>query len=517
MYETGVVYLVGTGPGDPGLITIRGMALIERADAVVYEPAIPSSLLDRCAKDTVLVPAGGRADGSDHPQHIHEMLIQLAEDGKTVVRLYKEDPFLFGKGVEEAKALTRAGIPFEVIPGVSVGLAAPAYAGVPLCLPGEASSFTVVEVSDAGPAPDYSALARNEGTLVILSSAERIGEIAQNLLGAGMPGETWAVAIERGGLAGQRVSEERLDRAAKAAVEENLQGSIVLVVGEVGRHRWEMNWFEGRPLHGRCVLVTRPREQAEDFVGHLEEIGAEVMVVSAIRIAAPSDWGPLDRAIENLGAYDWIIFTSANGVRYFAERLAALGADSRAFSGESRIVAIGPGTAQMLESVLRLRADVIPEKFVAEGILEALPKAEIAGKKVLIPRAAEAREILPDTLRAWGAEVDVPAAYQTLPGDKEELAQLRIELKAGRIDMVTFTSSSAVRHFVALVGEEEIPSLMDGVAVASIGPVTSQTARELGLEPEVEASESTVRGLAREIVDYFRFHPALDWDDSWSR
>ncbi|MDA1001426.1 MAG: uroporphyrinogen-III synthase [bacterium] len=517
MYETGVVYLVGTGPSDPGLITARGLALLEHADVVVYEPSIPAALLERCSKNAVLIPADGRTDDSDSPRHVHEILIQLAEDGKKVVRLHQEDPFLFGKGVEEAKALTRAGIPFEVIPGVSVGLAAPAYAGIPLCIPGESTCFTVLEVSGADPPHDYSALARNEGTLVILTSADRIGEIARNLLDAGLPGETWSVAIERGGLADQRVSEDRLDGAARTAVDRKLQGSIVLVVGEAGRHRWEMNWFEGRPLHGRRILVTRPREQAEDFVAHLEEVGAEVRVVPAIRLAAPAEWGPLDRAIGNLGAYDWVIFTSANGVRFFAERLAALGADSRVFSRESRIVAIGPGTAKALESALRLRADVVPKKFVAEGILEALPKEEMAGRRVLIPRAAEAREILPDTLRAWGAEVDVVSAYQTLPGGGEEVVRLRAELKEGRIDMVTFTSSSTVRHFVDMVGENKIADLMSGVAVASIGPVTSQTARELGLDPEVEARESTVRGLTREIADYFRFHPALDWDDPWSR
>ncbi|MEE9276353.1 MAG: uroporphyrinogen-III synthase [bacterium] len=510
MYDTGIVHLVGAGPGDPGLLTRRGADLLARADAVVFEPPAPVEMLELCGPDCLRIEAGRAASGAPDPKPVHERLIELAEEGKTVVRLHREDPFVFGQGVEEAKALSRAGIPFEVVPGVSLGLAAPAYAGIPLVHQGGTSRFTVVG-EEYGALPDFRSLAREEGAIVFHIAAERLGEMAEGLLAGGMDPGTWTVIIDRGGLPAQRVIESALEKAPEAAELGGLSGPIVAVVGEAGRLRWELNWFEGRPLHGRRILVTRPREQAGELADRLEEAGAEVLIVPTIRIAPPEDAGPLDEAIGRLGDYDWAMFTSANGVRFFADRLRARGLDARAFAAGCRILAVGPGTARALEERLRLRADLVPERYVAEGAIEALEGEDLAGKRVLIPRAAEARETLPLALRERGAEVDAVPAYRSLPGEAEGAARLRRGLAEGEIDMVTFTSGSTVRNFVEMVGAERLPEAMGRAAVASIGPVTSEAVREAGLPLHVEAHESTVRALAREIADFYRFHPAMSW------
>ncbi len=265
---------------------------------------------------------------------------------------------------------------------------------------------------------------------------------------------------------------------------------------------------DARPLRGLRILITRPREQAGEFAALLEALGAEPVLAPVIRIAPPEDWGPLDAAIGRLKVYDWVIFTSANGVRFFAERLAGSGGGDRAFGRGCRIVAIGPGTARALEEALGVRADAMPERYVAEGVLEALAGEEVAGRRVLIPRAAEAREILPETLRERGASVEVVTAYRTLQTELAEAGSLREDLAEGRIDMVTFTSSSTVRGFVEAVGAEALRELMAPVAVASIGPVASGTARRFGLEPQVEAEVSTVEGLVQAIADFYRPGPA---------
>ncbi len=257
------------------------------------------------------------------------------------------------------------------------------------------------------------------------------------------------------------------------------------------------------PLGGRRILITRPREQADEFREILEGLGAETLVAPTIRIAPPEDWGPLDAAIGALGAYDWVIFTSVNGVRFFGERLRELGADAGALAPDVRILAIGPATGQAVEDVLGRGADGVPEQYVAEGILEMMDGEKMGGKRILIPRAAVAREILPDTLRRRGAEVDVPPAYRTLPAEEADAEKTRTEIGAGRVDMVTFTSSSTARNFAEIFRGESIREAMGRVAVASIGPIASETAREVGLEPDVEAEVSTIPGLAHAIVDFY--------------
>ncbi len=517
MYETGVVYLVGAGGGDPGLITSRGREVLARADVVVYDASLSGDLLELCSSGCERVEATPDGQEKGLAAGMRSLLVDYAEEGKTIVRLYPGDPYNFGLCVEEAKLLTREGIPFEVIPGLSVGLAAPTFAGIPLYVGEGPGGFSVVEYPlPAGKSLRKSAycdLANDGGTIVFNLRAEDVKSLAGDLAAGGVSGSTSLAIISQGGSPAQRVLETKLGSASLAKEGSQIEGDVVAIVGEVNRFRWELNWFEGRPLHGRRILITRPREQADEFARLLEEVGAEPLIVPTIRIMPPDDWMPLDTAIRRLETYDWVVFTSANGVRFFSERLSASGRDARAFASESRILAIGPATARALADILRIRADAIPEKYVAEGILEMLSGEELSGKRFLIPRAIVAREILPAKLAERGAEVDLVPAYQTLPADAADVERLRSDIREGRVEMVTFTSSSTVRSFAELPGEDFLRETMDRVAVASIGPITSETAREMGLPPHVEAEISTARGLARAIVDFYRFSPVVDWRD----
>ncbi len=504
MVESGIVYLVGAGPGNPHLLTRRGEEVLGRADFLAYDAALPPRLLGLCPGGCERIEADkARAAG------VRSAMVEGAKEGKTAVRLYRDDPFLSGQGVEDAKALARAGVAFEVVPGIPHALAASAFAGIPLLHEGLADRFTVVNANPAGGgALDFEALAKNGGTLVFQGEAESVPRLIGSLLAGGFSPDLDLSVILEGGLPLQRVIEGNLGGMARAVKETPLHGSAVIVAGKVNRLRGELGWLEERPLHGRRILVTRPREQAGEFARHLEDAGAEVGECPAIRIAAPQDWGPLDAAVAKLDSYDWIIFTSANGVRFFAERLRDAGRDARAFGKGARIVAIGPGTGNALEEHLRLRSDVLPETYVAEGVLEALAGEEIRGKRVLIPRALEAREVLPETLREREAAVEVVAAYRTLCAEDQEADSLRRDLAENRWDMITFTSSSTVRNFVDMMGAGDSGEGSGRgrveASLASIGPVTSATLREFGLAPNVEAKDSTVQGLARAIANFYR-------------
>ncbi len=518
MYETGVVYLAGAGTGDPALLTRRCGEVLERAEVVVFEPSLSVELRELfplgCERIEA-VPAGVSSAVSG-------TLVNRAEEGKVVVRLYGGDPYHSRECVDEARALTREGIPFEVIPGVIPGVTAPTFAGIPLS-PAAAGGFLVAEFPLPGGGElrksAYCRLADEGSTLIFMTRSDRVSGLKSGLMAGGVSATTPVAIIEGGGSPSQRVIETTLEAAPDAADAPDSEVSpapCVVVVGEVTRLRLELNWFEGRPLHGRRILITRPREQADRFARVLRELGVETLIAPTIRITEPEDWSPLDAAIEELASYAWVIFTSANGVRFFADRLLASGRDARAFGKGARILAIGPATARALEDTLRIRADGVPERYVAEGILEMIPGEDLAGRdlagqRILIPRALEAREILPETLGERGAEVNVVPAYRTLPAEEADVERIRAEFGRGRIEMVTFTSSSTVRNFVEMLGEDFIGESMRGVAVASIGPVTSQTAREMGLELHLEAEVSTIPGLARAIVDYYRFSPAVDW------
>lgn len=482
------VALVGAGPGDPGLLTVRGAELLRAAEAVVYDRLASQELLDLVPLDAERIFVGkAPGDVAMTQDEINETLVRLGSAGKRVVRLKGGDPFVFGRGGEEAQALQDAGVEFEVVPGITSAVSAPAYAGIPVTHRGLSTHVTVVtgheDPTKGRTDVDWEALAAAGGTLVILMGVGRIEEIARRLVAGGRDTSTPVAAVTRATHPDQESRRSTLGEVADAGLP-GLSPPSVIVVGAVAD--LDLGWFERRPLFGRTVVVTRAREQASGLRQRLEALGAQVVELPTIRIDEVSF------SLPDLGAYRWIVFTSANGVRAFFERgLAAAGLDARAL-GRSRVAAIGPGTAEALAQ-RGVSVDVVPERFVAESLLDALP-AEGNGAEVLIPRAAEARDVLPDGLSERGYGVDVLPVYRTTRVEPDPVS---LELvREGRVDCVTFTSSSTVTNFVDVVGvPDPVP------AVVSIGPITSATARQVGLPPTAEASEHTINGLVTAVVD----------------
>ncbi len=485
------VYLVGTGPGDPGLMSARALELVATADVIVYDRLIPSSALDGARSDAQLIYAGKEGGGESMPQaEIDRLLVSHGRSGaELVVRLKGGDPFVFGRGGEEAEALLAAGVPFEIVPGVTAGVAAPAYAGIPVTHRGAASAVAFVTGHEdptkaSGNALDWDALARFPGTLVFYMGLRQLESIASRLVAGGRAASEPAAVIERGTLANQRVVVGTLDTIVGVAGAERVQAPALVVVGEVVALGERLAWFaQARPLAGVSVAVTRARAQASGLAGRLRALGAAVVEAPAIRIV------PLDGPAPELGRYDLICLTSPNGVRLLFARLAAAGLDARALAG-ARVAAIGPGTARAL-SEHGVIADVVPEQFVAEGLVEALADVPVA--RALVARAAEARDVLVDGLCSRGAQVDVVALYETVA---EALDPGQVDAVRSA-DYVTFTSSSTVRYLVQSLGGDG-----SGVSgrLVSIGPVTSATLREHGLSPDVEATRHDVDGLVEALV-----------------
>lgn len=485
------VYLVGAGPGDPGLLTLRGAELLARAEVVVYDRLSVATLLDLAPAGAERISVGkgpGRASATQ--EDINRLLVEHGGAGRQVVRLKGGDPLVFARGGEEAAALLAAGVPFEIVPGVTSALAVPAYAGVPVTHRGVSTSFTVVtgQPGTGAVEPDWDAIARVGGTLVILMGVARRAEIAGRLLAAGLAPGTPVAATTWGTRPEQRTVRTTLAGLGSAPVE----SPAVMVVGAVAG--LDLRWYEARPLFGRRVVVTRAREQASDLVERLGSLGAETVELPVIEIAGPADGGAaLSACVRRLGAYDWVAFTSANTVHRFFAALSAAGLDTRALGG-LQVAAIGPGTAAALAGH-GLRADLLPERFVAESVVDAFP----AGPgRVLLPRAAVARDALPDGLAAKGWAVDVVEAYRTVAGtpSAEALAL------AARADAVTFTSSSTVTNFLAVARDVPVPPV-----VACIGPVTADTARAAGLDVSVVAGEHTIEGLVAALLGAFAGEP----------
>lgn len=494
----GMVYMVGAGPGDPGLITVKGLECLRRAQVVVYDRLINASLLKEAPPDAEFVFAG-KAPGKKalSQEEINLLLVARGKEGKVVCRLKGGDPFVFGRGGEEAEALAAAGVPFEVVPGVTSAIAVPAYAGIPVTHRGLSSSFAVVtgheEASKAESTTPWEALAEME-SLVFLMGMENLEQITQQLLRHGSSPQKPVALIRWGSFPQQETLVGRLGDIAAKAREAGFESPAVIVMGEVVALRQKLRWFDNKPLFGLRVLVTRTREQAGQLSSLLAEQGAQPLELPLIRIEPPADASALDAALDRLGDFDWIVFTSANGVKVLWERLTGLGKDARALGG-AKLCAIGPATARELEQH-GLRADFVPEEYIAEAILEGI--GPIKGKRILLPCAAEAREVLAEGLRLRGALVEEVATYRTLPTEATGLKEM---LKG--VDMVTFTSSSTVRSFCQALGEEAA-SLMGGIKVACIGPVTARTAEELGLNVDIMAQEHTIPGLVRAILEYRR-------------
>lgn len=487
------VFLVGAGPGDPGLLTLRGAEALQMADVVVYDRLSVSALLDLAPAEAERISVAKSAGRAVMAQDdINALLVEKAKQGLTVVRLKGGDPFVFARGGEEAAALAAAGLHYEVVPGVTSAIAVPAYAGIPVTLRHSSTSFTVItghEDPDKSDEVNWEAAAQLGGTIIILMGVGRLPKIVDRLLAGGLPADTPAAAIRWG----TRPEQHTVRSTLGAIALEPLESPSVIVVGHVAAH--DLSWFESRPLFGKKVVVTRPRHQSSVLADRLRDEGADALIVPTIEIVDPVDEGAaLGAAISQLSSYDWLVLTSANGAARFCERLR----DARDVAGV-RIAAIGPGTAEVLAEH-NLIADLVPERFIAESLLEVFPLPQSnSGGRVLLARAAVARDVLPDGLRELGWRVDVVDAYRTIPVVPTESDRERIRTA----DIVTFTSSSTVDNWVAAFGVDTVPRL-----VACIGPITADTARRAGLHVDVIAEVHTIDGLVDALVQRESHHDA---------
>jgi uroporphyrinogen III methyltransferase / synthase len=501
----GFVSLVGAGPGDPDLLTLAGQQRLAEAEVVIYDRLVGQPILRHCRPETEMVFAGKSPAGHTLTQdEINDLLVQKSRAGKRVVRLKGGDPFVFGRGGEEALALAAAGVPFEVIPGVTSAIAAPAYAGVPVTHRGLASSFAVItgheDDTKEEASVDWPKLATAVDTLVVLMGAAALDVISKALIAGGRSPDTPAVSIQWGSTPDQRSVAAPLRRIADAVRDEGLGTPLLTVIGEVASLRDHISWFESRPLFGKRVLVTRTREQASRISDLLRREGAIPVELPAIDIVLVVQEEVLEACLSRLSSrlYNWCVFTSQNAVDYFHSYVWGSGSDARLFSG-CRLGAIGSATAAALERI-GLRADLLGRTASSEGLLEAMKEQELAGTRILFPRAEGGQTVLVDGLRALGAEVDEFVMYQSLPPPSVDETALKL-IRAGDIDVATFASSSSVANLATLLGAD-FERLKRSV-VACIGPVTAETARKHGLEVAVEPAEQTIDALVRALRDHY--------------
>lgn len=504
----GVVYLVGAGPGDPGCLTLRGRECLSRADVVIYDYLANAELLGFAPERAERVFAGKHGAGPHllEQSDINELLVEHATAGRTVVRLKGGDPLVFGRGGEEAEALAAAGLPFEIVPGVTSALAGPTYAGIPVTHRDWVSGVTVLTGHEATgravPRVDWNKVATAGNTLVLLMGLTQLRDNLAKLLAAGLPPDTPAAALRWATRPDQEVVEGTVASLAKRVEERRIRPPVTIVIGEVVRLRERMDWFERRPLFGKRVWVTRAKNQASAFTSLLAERGADVVECPVIEIRPISETAETcERAFGSLADYDWLLFTSANGVDVFFERLFASGRDVRALGG-TRIGVIGTETGRAL-SRFHVHADLTPDDFKAEGLLDALESFDLSGARVLLPRAKGARAVLPETLEARGATVEEIATYESV---RPEGAEERLkEMVATRPpDCLTFTSSSTVTNFVGLLDAAGIErSALRDARIACIGPITAGTARDAGFRVEVVPDEYTIQDLTDAIVSAF--------------
>ena len=499
--KNGRVYLVGAGPGDLGLVTLRAKECIERADVVVYDHLANPEILGWARENAEIIYAGKQAGTHALPQdEINRTLIEKAKAGKEVVRLKGGDPFVFGRGSEEAKAIVDAGIGFEIVPGVTSAVAGPAYAGIPLTHRGESSHVTFFtgheDPSKEKSAVDYGALARLGGTQVMLMGVERIGAIAREMMANGVPHDL-PVALVRWATTGrQKTLTGTLENIAQRVAESAFEPPAVAVFGDVVRLRKDLKWFEDRPLSGKRIVVTRTRKQAGALSNQLRALGADVLELPTIRIEPPSDLHEFGELVQDAHIYDWIVFTSPNGVDAFFEMFFKLYDDAREIGG-AKIAAIGPATAQRVRD-FHLDVDLQPEEFVAESVVRQFQKqGGVENLRILIAHAEKARDVLPRELSKLGAIVDEAFVYRTVPETRDVTGARQRFLEEGA-DLITFASSSTVENFLAL----GLP-WPKGMRVASIGPITSRTAVEHGLKVDIEARRHDVEGLVEAIRKFF--------------
>ncbi len=497
---------MGAGPGDPDLITLKGRNCIREATVVVYDYLASTSLLRYAAKDAEIIYVGKK--GGDHTlsqDGINALIAEKALQGHTVTRLKGGDPFIFGRGGEEAEVLVDHQIPFEVVPGVTSAIAAPAYAGIPLTHRQMTSTLAFVtgheDPTKSSSSIDWPSLSKAVGTLVFLMGVKNLPHIVARLIENGKPANT-PVALVRWGTTSKQVTVTgTLENIVARVEEKKLKAPAIIVVGDVVALRSSLSWFEKRPLFGKTIVVTRAREQASDLVTRLQALGANCLECPTIKIRPPKDSTPLRTAIQNLENYQWIVFTSVNGVASFFDHLFACQKDVRAL-GHLRTAAIGPATAHKLRTY-GLTTDIVPESYRAESVVAAFSKETVGGLRILLPRAELARPVLPVELRKQGAMVDEVTAYCT-DQDHQNVEALMTALTSRQVDMVTFTSSSTVKNFTALFSSpESLTDLMNGVTVASIGPITADTLHDLGMPPHLIAEEYTIPGLCGAILGHY--------------
>ena len=503
MTKQGKVYLIGAGPGDPGLLGLKAKECLETADAVVYDRLADPRILAFARKDAEMVYVGkASANHTMRQPDINKLLVKLAQEGKTVARLKGGDPFVFGRGGEEAIELLEAGQPFEFVPGVTSAIAVAEYAGIPVTHRHVATSFAVItgheDPTKGASTINWQGLATAVDTLVFLMGVENIEKISKQLIANGRSADCPAAVIRWGTHPEQRTLVTTLGSAAADVKANNLKPPAIFIVGEVVKLRKQLQWFDNKPLFGKTVIVTRARAQASELTKKLEAQGAKVIEAPAIKIVPASDYAPLDNAIQRLAEYKWLVFTSANGVDYFFERLLNAGKDARALANV-KLAAIGSATAQALAG-RGLTADLVPSAYKAEELAEALAGEIVQGDKILIARAKVAREVLPESLRKLGAEVDVAVAYETV-ADCDNKDELLAALQDGGASIVTFTSSSTVTNLLKILdGKKE---LLQNAALAAIGPVTADTLRKHGLNPAIEAEKYTIDGLMQAIENFY--------------
>lgn len=508
MKKEGVVYLVGAGPGDIGLLTVKGLECLRKAEVVIYDFHLNAQILNYISQDAEFIYAGKRGGHHTMTQdQINEAIVHKAKEGKIVCRLKGGDPFVFGRGGEEAQVLSGAGIRFEVVPGVSSSVAAPAYAGIPLTHRLYSSSFAVIpgyeDTTKEESAIDWSKLATGVGTLVFLMAVKNIEVLSQKLIENGRTPDTPVAVIRWGTRPDQRTLVGTLKDIAGLVKERDIRPPAVTVVGDVVKLRNELRWYDVKPMFGHRVLVTREHSDGFEPLG---DLGAEIIRFSTVEVVPPETWEGLDCAIERVGGYHWLIFTSANGVKYFFMRLFERSVDIRELQG-IKVCAIGKKTAAEVEK-LGIRVDLVPEKFRAEGLIEAFVKLHganggeggadsLKGMKFLLPRAEVAREVFPEKVRELGGQIDVPVAYRAV---KPEMHGKRLKrfLKEGRITIATFTSAATFTNFMDIMGEDA-DDLLKGVMIAAIGPVTAKAIEKAGLKVGIMPEEATVEAMVEEI------------------
>jgi uroporphyrinogen III methyltransferase / synthase len=503
--KKGYVYLIGAGPGDPGLITVKGRGCLAQAQVVIYDYLANDDLLRLAPKDAELIYAGKVGGQHNREQsQINELIVGKALEGKVVARLKGGDSFIFGRGGEECEALVEAGVSFEVVPGITAGVGATCYAGIPLTHRGVTTSVAFVTGHESpGKATseiDWEGLSLGSGTVVFYMGVKNLPHITENLIAHGRGAETPVALIRWGTRPDQEVLIGTLADIAEKARQCGFRAPAITVVGEVVNLRETLRWFDNRPLFGRSIMVTRGADQAGEFSSKLERLGARVHPCPTIEIKAPLSYHELDEAIGRLDSFNWIVFTSFNAVKYFFGRLREHELDSRAL-GRCHVCAVGPKTAAAL-AAFGIHADLVPTDYKAEGVVNAFADMDLTGKRILFPRGDRARDVVPDELTRMGAQVVAPIAYANETPEEIPAEALRA-LEERQLDCITFTSSSTVLNLARILGENRFLHLMEGVKVASIGPITSKSCRDLGLEVHMEPAEYTLDALAAELVAHF--------------